>query len=1342
MTLGTATTTIPDGIVEIGSQAFSSCYDLTTIEIPSSVRTIGYEAFSSCYDLEKITIGTGLTEIGTRAFSWCNKLTSFDIPKSVRYIGGQAFQGCQAIQSFVWPEQLNSISDSVFQNCGSLTTVTIPNTVKKIGKASFMSCSKLAAITIPSSVTTIDDEAFSNCEQLTSFEVPATVTRLGVNIWNNCPSLTSLSVAVANPIYDSREDCNAIIETESNTLIIGTEHATIPSTVTAIGESAFQNSRIESITLPDGLKSIGRYAFSGCSNLTSLTLPEGLQRIDESAFYGSKLQNIVIPSTMKEIGENTFWANYNLKTVVIPSTIEVVKTWAFLSCQNLSDVYCYRSMPPSFGSRAFDTFTGTLHVPAAAIEAYKADSNWGKFTKIESISEGEVSYSYDANTLTATLISYSDWSTNNVILHSSTQYEGQTYQVKHIGASVFEKHTKIQSIQLPTDLTSLGERSFSNCSALQKITLPTSLTSIKEGAFDGCNNLTDIYNFASSVPTTNGSIASMNNLSHITLHVPLNLISQYKQHEEWGKFASIVPLENVGNPTNYLEYFVDKDPGLGRGNKAMIGKSEGEYTLSLYSEYDYYMGESILHRGINNVGIRVISVYEDGTTFYSPTATTQVYKTASQMNSSGITYAEYFWDEDPGYGKGTPLEVKWGSNEYEIDTTIDPGNLTGEHTLFVRAQAGKVWSIVETRKVILTNASPLSGTITLDPALSEDMANGIYNTLASLLGALSTRGFDIGLNVNVADATYNLQISEQAIAIVQALYEYFANTNFYINMKAQQSATFNFIIPMEFIMAHASEIPQIVAAVQAMFSHIVTENISILINGQTYHYDGFQVEPNDLLTLKNVYNRLNGDNWTQKRWSFLSNGRDKSEFPGVEFNDQGRVTSINLSNNNLNGVLSDEWELNLPYLTYLNLSYNDLEGDLSPFLKHALGLKSLYMSNNCLTEISDTLPSYIQTIELKNQFKTGYSNSELKENYLQRQQAHRFYISNSQTLALPSLFTYNHKYLNHSFTPTVYLLDNTDNHNSFAYYTNQYGFAWKSSDEYTDVQDARYLVELSGGSGIADGSIIPMYVRYIEGDANMTGATDVLDVQHTLNRILGSVWNFNYSAANTYADATINVQDIVCTVNIILAQPMNTANARRAQASEQHEAWLYANNGQLLLATTKEVGALDIELTGVSTSQVSLLLNHSQYQMIGHNTERGSRYIIFSPTGQVIPAGEVTSILKISGNAEIIGAQAADATAEEVVMAIGQEPTGIAQLMDDTLNARFQDNQLVVKTNRQTEGLKLRLTSAGGAIVYSTRLDHVTCGETRLSINLVPGVYLLELTTTDGARKIVKLMKR
>lgn len=1335
--LGTGSTVIPDGITEIGAQAFYNCYGLTSINIPSSVRVIGDEAFSSCYDLQQITVGSGLQEIGARAFNWCNKLSSFEIPKSVHYIGEQAFQSCQAFQSFVWPEALSNISDGVLQNCGNLTSVTIPTTVKRIGKSSFMGCRKLTSISIPSSVTTIDDQAFSGCELMTSFEVPATVTKLGTGVWDNCPKLTSLTVSADNPVYDSREECNAIIETESNRLVISTANTTVPSTVTAIGDYAFQNSNIESLTLPSGLRSIGKNAFSSCSKLTAMTFPEGLQSIGESAFFGSSLESITLPATMKEINSYVFWASYNLKTVVIPANIEKVGSWAFLSCRNLTDVYCYRATPPVFGSRAFETFTGTLHVPAAAVEAYKADVNWGKFANIVAINEGTgISYTYDPATLTATLVGYNNRNNSQLILHSKTLYSGQTYKVAHIGANVFENHTEIQSIQLPDSLTTLGSNALSSCTALRKITLPASLSSVGADALSSCGKLTDIYCFATAVPTTGGGIVSDNYLSKVTLHVPSNLISQYKEHEEWGKFTNIVPLEAVGKPTSYLEYFIDHDPGLGKGYKSVIGKTEGEYSLTFYEEDS---GGSLLHSGINNIGMRIVTVYDDGTTFYSPTIIKQVYKPSSYYR--GITYVEYFWDEDPGYGKGTPLEVKWGIEETDINAVIDKGNLAGEHTLFVRAQAGNVWSLIEARTVILP-AGILSGDITLDPDVEEDAAGGVFNMLSTLLSALSTRGFDIGLNVSVADATYNLQISEQAVAVIQALYQYFVSTNYYISMKAQHSATFNFVVPTDFIMAHMSEIPQIVAAVQAMFSHIVTENITILINGQTYKYNGFQVEPNDLLALKTLYNRLGGDEWTQKKWTFASNGRNKAEMPGVEFNDAGRVTSIDLYNNNLKGELDTDWELNLPYLTYLNLSQNNIEGDLSPFLRYCSSLKSLYMSNNCLTEISDTLPGSLQTIDLQYQFKKSFSNSELKDSYLAQQQPVRFFISNSQTLALPSLFTYNHKYKDHSSTPTVYLLDSTSNHNSFAYYTSQYGFAWKSGSEYTDVQDARYLAEISGGSLNINGSVIPMCVRYVEGDANMTGATDVLDVQHTLNRILGTASPFNRSAANTYADEVINVQDIVCTVNIVLNQQNTRARSlNRAQATDT-QAWLYAADGQLRLASTVEVGAIDVELRGVNTSQVSLLLNHSRFQMIGRNTAEGSRYVIFSPTGEMIPAGEVTALLKLSAQAEVVAVQAADSLAEEMSITVGQEPTGIAQLMDGTLAARFQGNRLIVKANRQTEGLTLRLTSTGGAVVYSTVLTQPLRGETALTVNIAPGVYLLEMTTADGARKIVKLMKR
>jgi len=154
------------------------------------------------------------------------------------------------------------------------------------------------------------------------------------------------------------------------------------------------------------------------------------------------------------------------------------------------------------------------------------------------------------------------------------------------------------------------------------------------------------------------------------------------------------------------------------------------------------------------------------------------------------------------------------------------------------------------------------------------------------------------------------------------------------------------------------------------------------------------------------------------------------------------------------------------------------------------------------------------------------------------------------------------------------------------------------------------------------------------------------------------------------------------------------------------------------------------------------LLNHSQYQLVGRDTEQGSRYVIFSPTGRLIPAGEVTALLKISAEAEVVAAEAADSNAEKLDIVVGGEPTDISQLLDGMLAASFRGNQLVVKTTREISGMRLRLMSAGGAVVYSTSLSRMACGETSLAVNLVPGVYLLEMTTADGARKIVKLMKR
>ena len=308
--------------------------------------------------------------------------------------------------------------------------------VTSIGDSAFSNFIGLTSIEIPNSVTSIRYFAFSGCTGLTSLEIPASVINIEDSAFSGCQNLTSIIVDKKNQKYDSRNDCNAIIDTQTNALIMGCKNTIIPEDIKSIGVDAFYRcTGLTSIKIPDSVKTIGTRAFNGCTGLTSIEIPSSVTIVDYCAFDDCDNISYNIYDNGKYLGntENPYLVivgvtNNTTESFSINPNTKLIGGGAFSKCRSLKSI----EIPDGVTSIGVSAF------------------NWCGSLKSIKIPDS----------------------------------------VTSIGDSVFSGCTSLKSIEIPNSVTSIGDSAFSGCIGLTSIIIPNSVTSMGDEVFNMCKAIT------------------------------------------------------------------------------------------------------------------------------------------------------------------------------------------------------------------------------------------------------------------------------------------------------------------------------------------------------------------------------------------------------------------------------------------------------------------------------------------------------------------------------------------------------------------------------------------------------------------------------------------------------------------------------------------------------------------------------------------------------------------------------------------------------------------------------------------------------------------------------------
>lgn len=343
-----------EGILTLSGKGAMADYDTASVPWGANVSSI-----------KQIKIGEGITSIGSFAFYNCYNLTEVIFPKSLTQIGEAAFYGCVSLTAVEIPEGVETLGEAVFVKCSNLNSITLKNGLKSIGNYAFQECASLVSLNVPASVTNVSwGDVFYNCGNMQRISVaPQNASFKSINnvifsadgktlLW--CPSNwqgDSYSIPYGVKVIASYAFA-------WNKSLVSVD---MPSSLTEIQEWAFYNSKLQSVVIPDSVKTVGYGIFDSCNELkevvvgdgiteipyrmfencwalTNVTLGSGLKTIEGRAFCSCEsLKSVNIPEGVTVIEGQAFWRCYALETVVFPSTLEEIWFRAFLGCSALKD---------------------------------------------------------------------------------------------------------------------------------------------------------------------------------------------------------------------------------------------------------------------------------------------------------------------------------------------------------------------------------------------------------------------------------------------------------------------------------------------------------------------------------------------------------------------------------------------------------------------------------------------------------------------------------------------------------------------------------------------------------------------------------------------------------------------------------------------------------------------------------------------------------------------------------------------------------------------------------------------------------------------------------------------